>query len=221
MQDQNPENTELLREFAWRLNLAAEEANLKQVEVAERLGAKPQTVGNWFQGLNFPRKRERRQLAAILGVSEGWLIEGNTEKIPAAVESEYPETTGMRQIPVVSWSHAGAATTYEEIPKTWQTRVSTFISDRRAFAVEVEGDCMEPKFFPGDRVVLSPSSEPRNGKPVIAKLADDAVQLRIYTKLQSGRIRLATLKPEIYPTEEYDVSAFHWIYPVMEMSRPI
>lgn len=220
MQDDNTEKTEILQAFAWRLATCADRAGLKQTQIAERLGIGESTVGGWFQGLNFPRKAQRPKLAQMLGVTWNFLETGNTEK-PDPIGIDLPSALEVRQIPVVSWSHAGSAATYEEIPKTWQVRVSTFLSDKRAFAVEVEGDCMEPKFMEGDRVVLSPSNEPRNGKPVVAKLADDGVQLRIYHKLQSGRIRLATLKPEIYPTEEYDASAFHWIYPVLEMSRAI
>lgn len=79
---------------------------------------------------------------------------------------------------------------------------------------------MEPKFLPGDRVVLEPGHAPVNGKPVVAKFIDDAVQLRVYHKMPSGAIRLAPLNP-VYPTLEHAPAAFAWIFPVAELIRPI
>lgn len=209
--------------MAWRLNSAAEAIDLRQVQVAEALGERPATVGNWFQGLNFPRKRQRREVAALLRVSEAWLFEGGEDRTPATVLEEPTSSTGytaVREIPVVSWTHAGAAANYEEIPKHGQGSVASTSRDRKAFALTIEGDSMEPKFFAGDRVVLEPSSQPINGKPVVAKFVDDAVQLRIYTKLPNGKIRLAPYNP-IYPTIEHTAKEFAWIWPVRELVRSV
>jgi phage repressor protein C with HTH and peptisase S24 domain len=211
--------------MAWRLNSAADEANLKQIAIAERLGEKPATVGNWFQGLNYPRRRTRQALAQMLKVSEAWLFEGSPDRTPAAVD-ESPEEytadtalTAVRQVPVISWTHAGSAANFEAMPKHWQGHVATTSRDRKAFGVVVEGDCMVPKYLPGDILIIEPTSEPRNSKPVVAKLTDDGVQVRIYTKMPGGKIRLATLKPEIYPTLDHSPRDFHWIWPVAQMVR--
>jgi phage repressor protein C with HTH and peptisase S24 domain len=219
------ENTEILQDFAFRLDGRAALLNLTQVQIAERLGVKVARVNHWFKARNFPRARERVALAEVLGVNIEWLMHGAgpVEKSTHSVSegaAGYGEVS-VREVPVISWSHAGEAATYEEMPKHWQGRVATSSRDRKAFAVIVEGDCMEPKFLPGDRVVLEPHAELRNGKPVVAKLVDDAVQLRIYTKLPSGAIRLASLKPEIYPTIDYKLADFHWIYPVRELVRSV
>jgi phage repressor protein C with HTH and peptisase S24 domain len=211
--------------MAWRLNAAADEAKLKQVTIAERLGEKPATVGNWFQGLNWPRSRAKRELAALLGVSHDWLFNGDGEKTTAAVvepPDAYTAKTAIlfpREVGVVSWSHAGQAASYDEIPKDWREKIATTSRDRRAFGVVVEGDCMEPKYLQGDILIIEPSSEPRNGKPVVAKLKDDAVQVRIYTKMPGSKIRLATMKPDIYPTLDHSPADFHWIWPVHSMVR--
>lgn len=208
--------------MAWRLNNAAEEAKLKQVTIAERLGEKPATVGNWFQGLNFPRARARRELAKLLGVSAEWLFEGGPERTVSVVE-ESPSntvTTAVREVSVVSWAHAGTAASYDEMPKHFQGHVATTSRDRKAFALTVEGDSMEPRFFPGDRVILEPSNPPVNGKPVVVKFTDDAIQLRIYTKLPNGKIRLAPYN-QLYPIVEHSPKEFSWIWPVRELVRSV
>lgn len=209
--------------MAWRLNSAAEEANLKQIAIAEALGQKPATVGNWFQGLNYPRRRERKELARLLGVTEDWLFEGGDVKTPAAVVEDSAagtEYTVVREVPVISWAHAGTAATFEEMPKHWQGKVATNSRDPRAFALTIEGDSMEPKFLQGDKVICEPSQPLINGKPVVAKFVNDAVQLRIYTKLPSGKIRLAPYNP-VHPTVEHSAREFHWIFPVRELVRSV
>lgn len=194
---------------------------MSQTEIAERLGVKKPRVSNWFTARNFPRAREKVALARLLKVRPEWLYrgEGEIEESSDVQEELVPGAHSVREVPVISWSHAGEAATYEEMPKHWHGKVATTSTDRRAFAVTVEGDCMEPRVFAGDRVIVEPSSEPRNGRAVVAKFADDAVQLRIYTRLPNGMIRLASMKPEIYPTLDYKPSAFSWIYPVRELVR--
>lgn len=180
-------------------------------------------MSNWFTGRNFPRAREKVELAKLLGVRIEWLIkgEGKPEKSSELHEDQAPYSAGVREVPVISWTHAGVAATYDEMPKHFQGKVASLSTDRRAFALTIEGDSMEPKFMSGDRVVLEPTREPINGKPVVAKFETDAVQLRIYHKLRNGRIQLASLRPEIYPTETYESADFHWIYPVRELVRSV
>lgn len=217
------ENTEIVKAFAFRLNQLSARRGLQQVDIAGRLGVKPPRVGNWFQGRNMPRKAERVELAKLLGVTVDWLIHGRTENnsiTPEEVEAGRERYGGppVREVPVISWSHAGAAVAYEEMPRHFLGSVSTTSNDPRAFAVTVEGDSMEPKVFTGDRVVCEPSRSPVNGKPVVAKYDSEEVQLRIYHKLPSGKIRLAPINP-IYPTIEYEPESFLWIYPVRELVR--
>jgi repressor LexA len=194
---------------------------LSQSEIAARLGTNTGRVNHWFSGRNFPRVAERVRLAELLQCRLEWLIkgEGEIEKTLQTLSEPPNEYGSVREIPIVSWSHAGAAATYDELPKHWHGKVATTSTDKRAFAVTVEGDCMEPRVFAGDRVVLEPLHEPRNGRAVVAKFVDDAVQLRIYTRLPNGMIRLASMKPEIYPTLDYEPDAFSWIYPVRELVR--
>ncbi len=221
------ETSDILSDFAFRLSQAASIAGLTQTEIAIRLGIKDSgsgRVNNWFKARNFPRAGERPALAKLLGVRPEWLYHGigEPQKFSGdAVANHVQEKHGvdMREVPVISWTHAGEAATYEEMPKHWHGKVHSSSRDPRAFAVTVEGDSMEPKVFAGDRVVCEPSRPPINGKPVIAKHANEEVQLRIYHKLPSGKVRLASMKPDIYPTIEYDAGSFEWIYPVKELVR--
>ncbi len=134
-------------------------------------------------------------------------------------ESATPGTLQPMEVPVVSWARAGAATTYEEIPKDWQKTIFTMCRHPRSFGIEVEGDSMTPEFRPGDVVVVMPEMEPRNQAPVVAKLKDDGVLLKIFTRSRDGRqITLSSINPA-YPPLIHDADDFHWIYPVHSTTR--
>lgn len=220
------ENSDLLRDFALRLDQAATKAGLSQADISSRLGFKDSgsgRVNNWFKGRNLPRSAERPKLATMLNVRAEWLFFGEGEPQQYSDDPQINDAVThhgipVRSIPVISWAHAGAAENYEEMPKHFHGSISTMSRDRRAFALTIEGDSMEPKFLSGDRVVLEPSGSPINGKPVVAKFVDDAVQLRIFFRMPSGKIRLSPLN-QVYPTIEHNPSEFAWIFPVVELNR--
>lgn len=218
------ENTEILNAFAFRLNARAGALGLSQADIAQKLGAKAPRVNNWFQGKNFPRSRERVELVRILRCTSDWLFNGEGDPEPASEvplqEDSRILKIAVRAVPLISWVHAGAAASYDELPKHWHGSVSSMSRDKRAFALTIEGDSMEPKFLSGDRVVCEPTNPPHNGRPVVVKYSDDAVQLRIYHKLPNGKIRLAPINP-VYPTIEHKPSDFDWIWPVCELSRAV
>ena len=161
-------------------------------------------------------------MARILGVTVDWLIQGSTETKSFGVREDAPDFGNkVREVRVISWTHAGQAAAYEELPTDWQTKVATTSTDPRAFAVTVEGDSMEPKFFTGDRVICEPSREPVNGKIVVAKLKKDGVVLRVFHRISSSKIKLNSLRPEIYSPMEISPSELDWIYPVRELIRSV
>ena len=152
------ENLEQLQNFSIRLSGRADHLGLSQTALAEMLGIKLARVSNWFQGRNFPRTRERVELARRLGVRLEWLIHGlgdpeNFSSDPVVNEAVAEYGVETHQVPVISWAHAGAAAAYEEMPRHFMGKISAMSRDTRAFALIVEGDSMELKIVAGDRVV--------------------------------------------------------------------
>lgn len=184
----------------------------------------------------------QEQFADIVGVSRNYIgmIENGREPsdtfmlLVSSIEekgvpgqstkvSEEPSSYAklLRTIPMLSWAHAGEAVAYEQLPESWQPRVPCTNNDPKAFAVAIEGDSMEPKFSSGDVVVLLPSSEPRNGDLVIAKLSDDGVLFKIFQSNNTAQtITLASYNP-VYPAQTFKGSDFHWIYPVDSVVKKI
>jgi phage repressor protein C with HTH and peptisase S24 domain len=90
--------------------------------------------------------------------------------------------------------------------------------DPNAFAVILEGDSMEPRFYAGDRVVVAPNSEPRNGDYVLARLRDGGVLFKRFhrTGPEGQVVRLTSLN-EIYKPKEIPREDFYFIYPAVEV----
>lgn len=191
-------------------------------------------------------KLTQEDLAPVLEICRTWLARLETgEKVPSIklqrriqetfvrYESEkrmaercgfsdgaLPARLKCRQIPVVSWAAAGEASDYEDLATQIDETVGTHVTDPNAFVVIVEGDSMEPEIKAGDRVVVAPNLEPRNGDIVLVKLKDGRVMLKKFhrTGTNGGTIRLLSDYLN-YETLEFSVEQVRWIYPAMEFKR--
>lgn len=131
--------------------------------------------------------------------------------------------SGIRAIAVKSWAQAGIGVNSEELPLDWQKRVATDCPDENAFAVEIQGDSMEPKCFPGDIAILMPSHQPRNGSLVVAKLEEEGVVLKVFTAREQSQARICSFtsyNPVFRPIEIPEARVL-WNYPVYQIIRQI
>lgn len=130
---------------------------------------------------------------------------------------------GIRAVPVRSWAQAGIGIDFEELALDWQKRVATDCPDEQAFAVEIHGDSMEPKFFQGDIAVLMPTHEPRNGSLVVARLANEGVVFKVFTARNQSSIRTCSFtsyNPVFQPIEVSESSVI-WNFPVYQIIRQV
>lgn len=70
-----------------RIAQRREAAGLNQSELGRRMGVTPQAVQKWEAGISTPRNSKLGELAAILGTSKGFLIDGSPPPTDRAVES--------------------------------------------------------------------------------------------------------------------------------------
>lgn len=131
-----------------------------------------------------------------------------------------PARLRSRQIPVVSWAAAGKARAYEDLAAQIDETVGTHVTDPNAFAVIIEGDSMEPEFKAGDRVVVAPNLEPRNGDIVLVKLKDGRVMLKKFHRIGPNGATIRLLSENLnYETLEFSVEQVQFVYPAMEFKR--
>ncbi|HEX7861043.1 MAG TPA: S24 family peptidase [Verrucomicrobiae bacterium] len=131
-----------------------------------------------------------------------------------------------RKVPVVGYV-AGAnflsdrSFNYADIANQIEEYIETTSRDPNAVALIVEGDSMEPQICAGDKIVVAPNSEPRNGKPVVARLAKEgSVVIKIFHRSgpEGKTIRLESRNKE-YSDIVKDISEFRFIYPVVKVER--
>jgi len=112
---------------------------------------------------------------------------------------------------------------FEELPFDWQKRVATDCPDERAFAVEIQGDSMEPKYLQGDIAVLMPTRQPRNGCLVVARLAGEGIVFKVFTARDQSSARVCSFtsyNPVFQPIEVSEGNVL-WNYPVYQTVRQV
>lgn len=128
-----------------------------------------------------------------------------------------------RFVPVRSWAQAGMGVDFEELPLDWQKRVATDCPDEKAFAVEIQGDSMEPKYTQGDIAVLMPSHAPRTGNLVVARLEGESVVFKIFGARNGGtnKIVVFTSYNQVFQPIEVPEGSVRWVYPVYQVVRQV
>jgi len=94
-----------------------------------------------------------------------------------------------------------------------------------AFALEIQGDSMLPKFCPGDRVIIDPAVRPNPGDFVVAKNGDHEATFKKYRPRgmnERGEMvfELAPLNPD-YPTMRSDVTPIEIIGTAMQVHQAL
>ena len=125
---------------------------------------------------------------------------------------EGAEIVPLRLVPLVSWAQAGHAVDYDELPTSWQKRVHTSVTDPKAFAVSIAGDSMEPRYHEGDVAFLEPSKAVRQHDTVIARLKNEGVVFKIYSRT-GDIVKFSSYNPA-YPPFEVKIDAIAWVYAI-------
>ena len=114
------------------------------------------------------------------------------------------QITVPRYIPVLTLAEAGnVLVAWENFPLHFAQKVPTDLGDPQAFAVRVQGDSMEPYFFEGDHLIVSPADEIHDADLVVVRLAGGGTVFKQYHEVDQGRgVRLTSFNAA-YPARTY------------------
>lgn len=181
--------------------------------------------------LRYAMQCSQKDFAQKLAISRSYLskLEKGQYEVSPKVANRYrllyqnnpdqQKSSNARSIPVRSMAQAGAGIDYDELPLSWQETVATNCPDEQAFAVEINGDSMEPKFYKGDIVVLMPSQKPCNNTLVVARLANEGVVFKVFSS-RGNEITLTSYN-QIHRPIIVDESSVHWVFPVWQVIRNV
>ena len=86
------------------------------------------------------------------------------------------------------------------------------------YALEVQGDSMEPLYREGDRIVVSPTEQVRRGDRVVVKTRDGEVMAKILYRQTGKQIELHSLNPA-YPPRIFELVDIEWIARIIWASQ--
>ncbi len=177
-------------------------------ELARALGKQPSEISRIFS-LNRHHRRNigsrlARQIEAVLGKETGWMDQQQFSSGDQA--SGWTISDTCRRVPVISLAQAKQAAVNGHFglpePQSQNWVLVTAPVGERAFALQVVGDSMEPKFPEGVTIIVDPDVEPTHGSFVIALLGDIG-QITFKQLVTDGRQYLKPLNPR-YPVLDMD-----------------
>jgi SOS-response transcriptional repressor LexA len=185
-------------------------------ELARALGKQPSEISRIFTSKQAHRRnvgpRLARSIEAVLGKETGWMDKQHVA-VPYQAESALrPDAsapamdTPIIRLPIL-WSvqakdipSIGRTGRLPLPPQEWVTVAARV--GRRAYALRVQGDSMEPKFPEGVIIIVDPDVEPVHGSFVIAVITDTD-QITFKQFVIDGRAYLKPINPR-YPIIEID-----------------
>lgn len=166
--------------------------DITQEQLARVAGVSRGAVSQWEGGFSEPRMGAIQKIADYYGITKSNLIEENgmafidpiTKKptgSPAFPPGAMPVySSGEATVPLLTLGrvHAGALTDEEESERRVDVPASVNASHPRAFALAVEGDCMDRVIPEGANVLVDPDREPSNGSIVVVETEDYRAVMR-------------------------------------------
>ncbi|MEI9930932.1 MAG: helix-turn-helix transcriptional regulator [Rhizomicrobium sp.] len=104
-----------------------------------------------------------------------------------------------RMVPLIGMAQAGSRGFFDDAGfpagNGWEEIAFPELADEHAYALEITGDSMQPVYRDGDRIVVSPATNPRRGDRVVVKTLEGEVMAKLLHRMTAQRIELRSLNP--------------------------
>lgn len=157
---------------------------LTQDELAEKLNVARSTVTQWENGWSNPRMGTVQRLAGVFGVSAADIVSERGPQQGAIPSYALPVHGASATVPVrvLGRTHADEPMDEEECDYSVELPESIVNNHPRAFALLVEGDCMDRRFPPGCHVLVDPDTPPTNGCVAVVEVGPGEAVLRVWMR---------------------------------------
>jgi phage repressor protein C with HTH and peptisase S24 domain len=127
-----------------------------------------------------------------------------------------------RTVPLLGLAQAGSGGFFDSAGfpagQGWDEIDLPAPGDGGIYALEVQGDSMEPLYREGDRIVVSPTEQVRRGDRVVVKTREGEVMAKILFRQTGKQIELHSLNPA-YEPRIFDLSEIEWIARIIWASQ--
>lgn len=181
-------------------------------EMCDALGVKYTTFTDWVKGNSYPRIDKIELMANYFGISKADLVEDRYNDI----------SSGHKGVTINVLGHVAAGIPIEAIEDIIDTEEITEEMARTGefFALQINGDSMEPKFSKGDVVIVRQQSDAEDGQIVIATVNGCDATCKRLKKYADGIALLSTnpaFEPMYFSEEEVKNKPVRIIGKVVEL----
>lgn len=146
-----------------------ERNGLTQEEFGKIARVSAMAVSQWENDRAVPRMGAVQALADHFGISKGEIIDDGPSALPADALPVY--SSGEATVPLLALGRVHAGELADEEAAEGRVEVPASVLERhpRAFALAVEGDCMDRVVPEGAHVLVDPDREPGNGSIAVVE----------------------------------------------------
>ena len=149
--------------------------DITQESLARIAGVTPGAVTGWRHGAK-PRSEAIENICRYFGLTQDDLLSDNYGlaakehgRIPDGARGIYSSQAATVPLRTLGRVHAGELTDEEEVESRVEVPAAVYERHPHAFALLVEGNCMDRVVPEGAHVLVDPDVEPSNGSVVVAE----------------------------------------------------
>lgn len=127
-----------------------------------------------------------------------------------------------RAVPLIGFAQAGAEGAFDEtgapVGSSWDEIDFPGLGEEGVYALEITGDDLAPIFRDGDRLLVSPSVEPRRGDRVVVRTTSGELLVKELARVTARSVELACLKGD-GQDRTLDLAEVVWIARILWASQ--
>jgi phage repressor protein C with HTH and peptisase S24 domain len=132
-------------------------------------------------------------------------------------------TVASNAIPLLGFAQAGAGGFFDDggFPAGQGWDVVDFPAagtKTGVYALEIQGDSMQPLYRDGDVLIVEPGAQVRRGDRVVVKTTEGEVMAKVLMRQSARGIDLHSLNPD-HPNRSFDLSEVEWIARIIWASQ--
>jgi phage repressor protein C with HTH and peptisase S24 domain len=139
-----------------------------------------------------------------------------------AALTESAKRPAQRGVPLLGFAQAGSDGFFDDAGfpagQGWDEIAFPGLQEDGVYALEISGDSMSPVFRDGDRILVSPSIEPRRGDRVVVKTNAGEVMAKELSRVTARTIELSSLNRD-YADRVLERGDVAWIARILWASQ--
>lgn len=210
----------LTHERIWAaIDALADRNRMSASALARRAGLDPTTFNPSKRWSRDGRERwpSTESIAKILDAT-GEGVDDFMDLIAASAERMRPEAT----VPLIGFAQAGNGGYFDDggypAGSGWDEISFPGPASESAYALEVQGDSMQPLYRDGDIVIVDPAEAVRRGDRVVVRTRDGEVMAKLLKRQTATTIELISLNPD-HPDRIIPVDQVDWIARIVWASQ--